>query len=237
MPLVYITSLYSVRDAYLPTLYHHFQQLLPHLSAPVLVFTDRTLPFSLPPTCTVLSKSLDAFETYKACMNASARLPQRRNIEKDTVEFMALMNTKVEMVREALSHLPAGTTHVAWIDAGIAKIMKKPVQEWTQILGKHATAAWPVQSVTLPGCWVSVAPPSSDTICWRFCGGFCVIPTHLVDPFYRAVRAVLEKWLTAGHLAWEVNIWAALEWEEAAWFTWWGADHNDTMLEVPGFLG
>ncbi len=235
--LAYVTSLYSVRDAYLPTLYQHFQQLLPHLSAPVVVFSDRPLPFTVPDTCTVLQRSLEEFETYRTCMRASASLPRSRNPEKDTAEFMALMNTKVEMVWAATPYMPAGITHIAWIDAGITKILKKPVDAWDRMFDAQAKAAWPTRSVAVPGCWPSVVPPSSDAICWRFCGGFAVFPTDLVTPFYRAVRTVLEKWLAAGHLAWEVNIWAALEWEEAAWFTWWGADHNDTMLEVPGFLG
>ncbi len=168
-------------------------------------------------------------------MESGGRLPATRNAQKDTAEFMALMNTKVEMVWAAAPYFPAGTTRVAWIDAGILKIVKNPTRG-RAAFAAHSGAVWPARSVAIPGCWPTVGPPSSDAICWRFCGGFFVIPVDLVEPFYKATTTVLEKWLRAGHLAWEVNIWAALEWEETAWFTWWGSDHNETMLEVPGFL-
>jgi hypothetical protein len=234
--LVYVTSLYSVRDTYLPTLYQNFQQIIKHISAPVYIFTDVKPPFPLPDNCTVIIKRLDEFETYQRCLQAQplARLPVNRNAQKDTAEFMALMNTKVEMVWSAAPYFSAATTHVAWIDAGIAKILTS--DRIPQMLEKHQQVGWPRHSVAIPGCWTSPVPPSSDAICWRFCGGFCVIPIAILEPFYRAVGNMLDLWLRAGHLVWEVNIWAALEWKETAWFTWWGADHNDTMLEAPGYL-
>lgn len=240
--LAYVTSLYAVRDDYLPVLYQNFQQLVPHLLAPVVVFTDRAVPFALPAHFKVIEKPLEAFETYEKCMSAmaTARLPKQRNPQKDTAEFMALMNTKVEMMWEAVLHLGVGegnggVTHVAWIDAGIMKIVNQKEKAVVAFASQRLTC-WPARSVVIPGCW-SACAPSSDSICWRFCGGFLVAPVGILEAFYRAVDTVLEKWLRAGHLAWEVNIWAALEWEEAAWFTWWGADHNLTMLEPPGFLG
>ncbi len=232
--LAYVTSLYAVRDDYLPVLYQNFQQLIPHLLAPVVVFTDREIPFELPAHFQVLMKPLDTFQTYTKCLTAKARLPVQHNPQKDTAEFMALMNTKVEMMWMAAPYF-RGVTHVAWVDAGIMKIVTNSKKASAAFAAQRLTA-WPVRSVAIPGCW-SRRAPSSDAICWRFCGGFLVVPTEILSAFYRAVDTVLEKWLRAGHLAWEVNIWAALEWEEAAWFTWWGADHNVTMLEVPGFLG
>ena len=233
--LVYVTSLYAVRDEYLPVLHQNFQQLLPHLLAPVYVFTDAPLPFPVPPTVHIISHTLTEFHTYVRCLAANARLPKSRNASKDTAEFMALMNTKVEMVWRAIPYIPAETTHIAWIDAGIWKIVNDPVRGAKAFVA-HPTAAWPTAKIALAGCLPAPVAPSSDAICWRFCGGFLVIPTSLVAPFYKAVEAMLEAWLTAGHLAWEVNIWAALEWKETAWFAWWGGDHNATMLEAPAWM-
>ena len=81
-----------------------------------------------------------------------------------------------------------------------------------------------------------IGPPSSDHICWRFCGGFFVVPMDLLDDYYKAVSRMLETWLVAGHLVWETNIWAAVEWKEPGWYCWWGANHDERMLEPPGFL-
>lgn len=234
--LVYVTCLYAVRDDYLPVLYTNFQQLLPLIHVPIVVFTDRPLPFVCPANCQIVLQSLEEFYTYPYSLHASARLPRVRNNEKDTREFMALINTKVEMVWQALPYFSEEVTHIAWIDAGIMKIVKN-MYLVIAAFEAHTVAPWPSRSVAAPGCWASTTPPSQDSICWRFCGGFFVIPTCILTPFYNAVGSVLDSWLRAGHLAWEVNIWAALELKEPAWFTWWGADHNETMLEVPGFLG
>ena len=236
--LVYVTSLYAIRDDYLPVLYTNFQRLLSQIQAPIVVFTDRHVPFECPTNCIIVQQTLESFQTYSHSLHAPARLPHARNAEKDTREFMALMNTKVEMVWRALPYFPdtAQLTHIAWIDAGILKITKDAARV-KNAFAAHQRAPWPLRSVAVPGCWAAPCAPSSDSICWRFCGGFFVIPTSLLAPFYKAVTDMLEAWLRAGHLAWEVNVWAALEWKEAAWFTWWGADHNETMLEVPGFLG
>jgi hypothetical protein len=230
--LVYVTSLYSVREDYLPTLYQYFQQLLPHIRAPLYVFTDRDIPFAMPDHVHVLMEPLDSFETYQKILGfPGTRLPCRRNAEKDTTEFMALMNTKVEMMWRALPYIP-NATHIAWIDAGILKITKDAGRV-KAAFQRQMDVTWPPTKIAVPGCWASPAPPSSDSICWRFCGGFLVLPTSLLAPFYRAICAMLEAWLAAGHVAWEVNIWAALEWDEPAWFAWWAADHNETMLEPP----
>ena len=232
--IVYVTALYAVRDQYLPQLYQQFQQLISHLSAPVYVFTDRDIPFALPDRVRVIHRDLTTFDTYQKCMTTlGTRLPIERNPAKDTDTFMALMNTKVEMLWRATPYVKEPATHLAWIDAGILKISK---QSDAKLFERQIQAAWPQHKVAIPGCWSSIEPPSSDSISWRFCGGFFVVPTTLLTPFYTAVTNVLESWLAAGHLVWEVNIWAALEWAEPAWFAWWAADHDDSMLVLPGWI-
>jgi hypothetical protein len=200
----------------------------------VYVFAERELPFSVPETVHVLVQPLDSFETYQKILGFPGRLPHQRNLQKDTKEFMALMNTKVEMMWRTLPYVPSAT-HIAWIDAGILKITKDAARV-EAAFQRQLAVKWPTTKATVPGCWAAPLAPSSDAICWRFCGGFLVLPTSLLGPFQKAVNAVLEAWLVAGHVAWEVNLWAALEWAEPAWFAWWGADHNETMLEPPGWL-
>lgn len=233
--LVYVTSLYAVREEYLSVLHLNFRQLIPHLHAPTYVFTDCPLPYPVPVHIHVQTCPLETFETYRRCVGESGSLPKNRTETKDTACFMALMNTKIEMLVKAMPHFPPQVTHAAWIDAGIWKIVKDDVRG-AKAMATHVRARWPLNKVCLPGCWASPAPPSSDAICWRFCGGFLVVPTSLLLAFYKAVTSMLETWLCAGHLAWEVNIWAALECEEPAWFSWWGADHKESMLESPAYV-
>jgi hypothetical protein len=154
-------------------------------------------------------------------------LPPIRNEKKDTKDFMALMNTKVEMVWRALPYVQ--TPHIAWIDAGIFKIMKDipRVQRAFEI---HKTFPWP-NRVMIPGCWKTSLIDLYSSVSWRFCGGFFVAPVSFVPSFYEKVSRLLDDWISLRQLAWEVNLWADLETKEPDLFAWFPADHNETMLE------
>ena len=54
-------------------------------------------------------------------------LPCERSEEKDTHEYMALMNSKPEFLYRAL--LMIDTKYIAWIDAGVAKMFKNKDEE------------------------------------------------------------------------------------------------------------
>ncbi len=219
----YITSLYAVRDDYLPILYEQFQEL-DRICTPLYVWTDRPLPFSC--RAHVLVAPLESFASYMLCQSPVS-LPARRSPAKDTQAFLALMNTKVEMVWRAAPFIH--TTHVAWIDAGILKIVKDK-ERVAVALARHADVLWP-QKVALPGCWTTRIVDLYQEVCWRFCGGFFVVPTSLLALLYDKVMRLLTAWIAAGHLAWEVNVWADLEEKEPTLFAWWPADHNESMFE------
>ncbi len=219
----YITSLYSVRDDYLPTLYEQFQEL-DKICAPLFVWTDRPLPFAC--RAHVLLAPLPSFASYMLCQHPVA-LPAHRNPAKDTQDFLALMNTKIEMVWRAAPFVQ--TTQIAWIDAGILKIVKDKARV-ARAFVDHKSVLWP-QKIALPGCWTRRIVDLYQAVSWRFCGGFFVLPTSLVALFYEKATRLLEDWIAAGHLAWEVNVWADLEEKNPTLFAWWAADHNESMFE------
>ena len=233
--LAYVTSLYSIRHNYLEQLYDEFKKLLKLLDGqPVYVWTDRAIPFELPANVRCIEAPLTALTSYISCLRAepTPQLPLTRSPAKDTLEFMALMNSKVEMVWRTIPMLPVGIEAVAWIDAGISKIFKAG-EEARVGAAFRRLATWSPRTLVMPGCWPKAAV-SRDTVCWRFCGGFFGLPVGLVDAFHCSSQSVLEKWLTQGNIAWEVSLWADMEWLGLGpTITWFAADHNITMLEPP----
>jgi hypothetical protein len=236
--IAYITSLYSVRDGYLDQLYDEFKKLLPLLEGHRLfVWTDRTIPFPLPANVECIEAPLASLTSYITCVRAkpALELPRNRNHAKDTMEFMALMNSKVEMVWRTLPLLSEGVDGVAWIDAGICKIFgggDATNQSRVRVAFKRLSR-WTPRMLTMPGCW-NPGRPSEDAVCWRFCGGFFGLPVAAVDDFHRATQTILEKWISRGRLAWEVNLWADMEMVGIGpKIRWFAADHNITMMEVP----
>ena len=69
-------------------------------------------------------KSIQDTWVHKECSEYALKFPQKRNLQKDTYEYMALMHTKMECMADAVQENPFGSTHFAWIDFNIAHIFQ-----------------------------------------------------------------------------------------------------------------
>lgn len=156
-------------------------------------------------------------------------LPVRRNEQHDTRNFLLLMNAKTELVRRAIESQMHPTSHFAWIDFGICHMFRTP---WTTLETLRAMTSLPASCLYLPGCWES-RMSTMESVIWRFCGSFFVGDRASCLDFAKRVLEVLP---VLPHLTWEVNVWAHLE--TLGWSpTWYKADHNDSILNIPGTSG
>lgn len=178
-------------------------------------------------------------ETYSKIVEEFGQqldLPNSRNPDKDTKEYILLMNAKTEFLKIAIENNPFGSTHYAWIDFNIFHIFagrEKIVLELLQGLSKRTMAPY---FLTLPGCWgkehVHEAYLMND-ICWRFCGGFFIGSASRVLEFHKCYTDYFEDFLrTKRKLIWEVNFWAYLELAHGLSVIWYPADHNEKILEI-----
>lgn len=165
--------------------------------------------------------SLEDLETVR---RAPQGLPEHRNAQHDTRNFLLLMNAKTELVRRAMDSEMHTSSHFAWIDFGICHIFRTP--ELT--LAPLRSLRLPETCLYVPGCWDRMTTLTSH-VNWRFCGGFFIGDRTSLTDFADRVLAVLP---TLPHLTWEVNTWAYLE--SQGWSpTWYKADHNDSILNLP----
>jgi hypothetical protein len=179
------------------------------------------------------------YETYSKVVNEIGEhlaLPNSRHIDKDTKEYILLMNAKTEFLKIAIENNPYGSTHYAWIDFNIFHIFagrEQIVLELLQGLSKRTMAPY---FLTLPGCWgkehVHEAYLMND-ICWRFCGGFFIGSADRLLEFHKCYTDYFEDFLrTKRKLIWEVNFWAYLELAHGLSVIWYPADHNEKILEI-----
>jgi hypothetical protein len=239
-PIAFVTALYEIRPGYWSQLLEQFERLVAVLEqtgdAQIFVWTDRGHQISKHPHVSVLNASLSAFETWSQIMRNRDHLkpPRYRNLNKDTVEYMALMNCKAEMLWRVWPFVGnTGVQGLAWIDAGIMKIFRQDVSD---AFRRIQTSPSPSSGIVIPGCWsFSPSRETREAICWRFCGGFCVVPLALVDRFYWETRRVMLEGALKGRIVWEVNVWAELEKDVGDLFRWYPADHNETILNLPNF--
>lgn len=166
-------------------------------------------------------------------------LPHNRNCEKDTIEYLLLMNAKTEFMQKAIAANPWKTTHFSWIDFNIAYIFDNSKIESTimflKILAQRTLEA---KFLAIPGCWRKMEVYNqnnksiTEMIHWRFCGGFCLGDIDSILEMDKLYHKHFFGFLdTYNKLVWEVNFWAYIE-AQYNTFTpiWYVADHNDTMI-------
>jgi len=171
---------------------------------------------------------LEETETYRLLKPLEDRPPSKRSIEKDTFEFMVLMNAKAEFVAQVAQANPFGTNQFAWIDFSIFHVLTN-VSRSQRLLEQYCEQTLE-KSLVIPGCW-NRGSVSKDAVHWRFCGGFFLGTLGACLQFYE----LHKQWLPIAFdgISWEVNYWAHIDEQVPSLITWYKADHNDTILEIP----
>lgn len=236
MRFSFVTALYSIHEEYFTGYYSELQsrflKLLEWLPrAPIYVWTDREWPDITDSRVIWQKVPLVGLKSFQQGSDPSLKLPARRNIQKDSHAFMALMNSKIEMLWR-VAPFQTEADALVWIDAGILKIFTNREAVQTR-LHQLQTAVTP-ETILMPGCWGKGIPVSRDAVHWRFCGGFFIVPlSHL-----STLQSLSEKWLyqvneVEGRAMWEVNVWVEMENEMPELFQWYLAGHDDTIVAAP----
>lgn len=157
----------------------------------------------------------------EAFWQLDVRLPNQRNISKDTAFFLSVQLSKLKFCALAAE----ASDYVAWVDFGLFHVIRDaelgmenlrsiaarlPESGRTRLLSPTAWAAGPYDLWHVP--------------CWRHLGGVLMGPgAAFVRAYHMQLRVVMAGLPT---LTWEVNYWAMMDDE----FDGYPADHDDTIL-------
>lgn len=163
-------------------------------------------------------------------------IPHYVNTPKDTANFFILMNSKVDFLTRAFPFVDKANTLFAWIDFGIAKILRNvdaACEKLTEIAKNPQLI--PFGKIVLPGCTQreqTVRMDYDHLITWRFCGGLLFGHRDTIQTFRDACFNHLTQLVP--QISWEVNVWALVENnpQYTDMFQWYPADHNDSMFNV-----
>lgn len=164
-------------------------------------------------------------------------LPASRNKEKDTLEYLVYMNSRYEIIEDAISENPWDSTHFAWIDFNAPRLFSKKSESFDR-LKEIAQYPFPESGdAYFAGCWPKLSEDAvrgiANTIHWRFCGAFFLGDIKFLTEFAELYRKHFPEFLlTHGVFPWEVNFWAWLEYKCEWRPTWYRGDHNDNMLNI-----
>jgi hypothetical protein len=163
-------------------------------------------------------------------------MPNTRCVEKDTREYILLMNSKTEFLKIAVENNVWNSTHFAWIDFNIYYIFRDCEPYVLKYLSSLSNRTFAPYFLTLPGCWGKEHVYEHylmNDICWRFCGGFFLGSADRVLEFHRCYEDYFVPFLREHKkLVWEVNFWAYLEMKHGLSVIWYPGDHNQQIIEM-----
>ena len=192
---------------------------------------------------------LDDLWTYKEVKKINnISLPIERSEIKDTIRYMTLQNSKLELIQKAINLDLFHTKHYSWIDFRIFYIIKENKEDiFIEKLNKINNTILKDSFLTIPGCydkWLStdmnylkeIYQYLDDRISWRFCGGFFLGDKESLSNFYNSFRFFWVLYLSKNKITWEVNIWHYMEFLNLIQPIWFYSSHNEDMVNIPESL-
>ena len=142
------------------------------------------------------------------------KLPDCRNHQKDTQEYLAVQNMKFHLVTTALDKHPR-YNGAAWLDSGTMMHAPNSEKQYAQLL-LRVSQSRPTQ-LFIPGFHRMLSPQGlHNGPIWTFAGSFFVGDRQSLDEFKKESWDVLLKCVEEGRLTWELNIWHEV-YQKAKW--------------------
>jgi hypothetical protein len=168
------------------------------------------------------------------CENMELELPQQRSILKDTAKYMYVINSKTDLMTDAIQRNAWDSTHFAWIDFNISHVFSEKPRT-LRFLKDLDQYEFPEKCMLIPGCWSKYDNVNighvTECVYWRFCGGFFIGDAASILRFGDLYNTKFPEFIkTTRRLVWEVNFWAWLEVNSDWNPQWYAADHNDSIL-------
>lgn len=182
--------------------------------------------YSKNPNIYVETIKFEDLRAYKEIQDVDCILPKIRCPIKDTKSFMIIIHSKIEFLYKAITRNSFNNDNFAWIDFGIAHIIKNN----STFKKLHNL------KIKQPGIYApSLLPPNNqenfDNVNWRFpCGIYIGDKQSLIDLyniyFDNFKRTIEEKKI----LTWEANYWQYLEYKYGLKVNTYSAGFNDSII-------
>ena len=226
------------KDKSTDTCFNHFLSIL-NTRVPIVLFLSKCFLERLKgvdtSNVTIVPIELDELDIYKHAVSAGPlTLPSNRTSHHDTLNFMILMNAKIEFVHRAISINPYSTEQFAWIDFSICHVFRQPALSLAFL---HCLSNTRLKTgLYFPGCWDKGLGYNYvyDAIHWRFAGGFFIGDKESLEAMYSLYMNVYPKLLAwRKRILWEVNVWTILEYEYGFSPMWYKSGHDDSIIKIP----
>lgn len=147
------------------------------------------------------------------------------NPAKNTLAYHCVQHEKFNWLYQA-SVIDQQSDVFVWLDYGILHVPGVTAAVINDALDRVRRRPF----ISIPGCWPA-GDINDDFPCWRFCGGFLVVPRDYVQPLKNLLQIVVMLHANVTKkITWEVNSLARAEQTGKVPIHWYAADHNETMF-------
>lgn len=227
MTVTFVTAIYDIHMSRSAEIWDRFALLCKTI--PVIIVCSASDASKIPAGTTPLFCEYSDLTMFEI-LEPFDSLPRVRCADKDTKEYMTIMNSKAEFLSRVKAVVKSD--HYVWIDAGISKIFVNIEDMFKKIL-EQTEIPMRTDAILIPGCWPykeSDIAKLVEKIHWRFCGGFFIVPHDYVDSFYKeVVDGCNTIGAETGCVTWEVNVWAYIE--PRLPILWAKGDHNESITD------
>jgi hypothetical protein len=226
---------------------------LMRVGVPKVVFLEKSLIEKMPSNPLTIYLPYD-FEPFPQTLE----LPQTRNKDKDTQNYLHLQNLKPWFCAQAARLNPFACSQFIWMDFGLLHVCDKSTfsadvqracqKQYNQL---RIATIWPLndttgiadqmcwfcagacfgdkKGLTNRGCWFC-ARCSTDYVCW-FCAGGCFGgDKESILKFAQLTEKKLKEIVESGKLTWEVNVFAFVLKEHPELFSPYYGSHDSTII-------
>lgn len=226
----------------LEALWRRLGIIAPHLPRLHVFGDEDECPLAHLPNVTYVRLPLDDIPLH-AALAGSKPATGCGNPVKDTEAYMRLICCKPEFsalaVERCVGRGEEPPRLVAWVDAGISKVLRCVEEDITRLaseMSELADLGGAESHVVVPGCWSwcfrGGEAEYTGAVLWRFCGGFFFATPSLMRSFADATACACARLLeVTGAVTWEVNAWAYAEAYLDAPIRWSKGDHDSTIFD------
>jgi len=156
------------------------------------------------------------------------------NVDKDTLDYMLLMNNKTEFIQKAIELNPFHTEQFIWIDFGIKHVINVS-NDYTKYINNLNNKSYEnvrIPYIIDPRIYNNNNKDIYKNINWYFAGGVFGGSSQKLLLFVEKCREKVKEVIREKKsLMWEVNIWYLVFLENKKLFYLYQANHNDSILK------
>jgi hypothetical protein len=213
--------------------YFELARPLLELNHPKIIFIESKykdlIKFMSHSTTQIILFERNELDFFEEISSGHFQLPEYRNFEKDTIEYLHLMSNKTLFCKKAIELSQQISDNFIWLDFGISHILQgEPISSLIK-----TSYQFNPNKIRIGGIWSDETSRQYNLfkqINWFFAGGVFGGTANSLLTFYYESRSQFIKNLSENKITWEVNMWRQIYERDPNIFEIYKSNHDQSLI-------